>query len=67
MDPCIKIINKIEGLKLKVMWMRVLEDGRMYLAGKKDAEREFHSLEVIRINNELGNAFVRLVSNLITK
>ena len=44
--------------------MRVLKDWRLYAAGKTDRGREFQSLEIIGIN-ELANAFVRLVSNLI--
>ena len=37
---------------------------RLYVAGKADRGREFQSLEVIGIN-ELANAFVRLVINLM--
>ena len=38
----------------------------LYLAGKMDGESEFQSLEIIGIN-QLANAFVLLVSNLIVK
>ena len=44
--------------------MRVLKDSSLYLASKMDVGSEFHYLEAKWIN-ELTNAFVRLLSNLI--
>ena len=38
-----------------------LERMKVVVAGKTEAEREFQSIKVIVINN-LGNAFVRIVS-----
>ena len=40
-----------------------MTDGFLYVARQTDAEREFQSLGI----NELANAIIQLVSNLIEK